>query len=196
MTTLLALNTPVFAVEGVLHLNRADYRLKVNGLLDSPKNFTLDQLKTLLPTTTINCRLTSVSGWSVRANWTGILWRDFISYIKPPDTARYCLFTSAGDYTTAVWMNDLSQSTAMLVWGVDGEPLENQYGGPLRILVPNLWGYKSCKWVTSIEFMEKYTTGYWELRGYTHRGLIEPGETFDVNAQKYRTIEGGEVTSF
>lgn len=196
MSILKQLNTPVFAVEGILHLAPETHILTVDGLANGKRTFTLEELKTTLPITKINSRLTSVSGWSVRSNWNGVSWRDFLSYVRPVETARYALFSSASEYTTCVFLHDLTAAQSMLVWGAGDEPLEDEYGGPLRIIVPNLWGYKSCKWLTNISFLEKYTTGYWELRGYSHRGEIEPGETYDVNTQKYRPIAGGEVTEF
>lgn len=196
MSKLKELKTPVFAAEGIQYLNPTDYRLKVTGLVDNPRTLSLSELQTQFPNTTSNSRLTSVSGWSVRANWNGISWDAFVQLIKPKETARYVVFTSSGDYTTAVWLTDLAGMGAMIVWGVEGEPLEEEYGGPLRIIIPHLWGYKSCKWLSKMDFVAKYITGYWELRGYSHRAQIEPGETFDVNTQKYRPIGGGEVTEF
>jgi len=196
MSILKKMNTPVFAVEGILHLDHSLYQLKTTGLAASDRVLSLTELKTSFPVTVANTRLTSVSGWSVRADWEGILWKDFLAAVKPRDGARYAFLTSAGDYTTCILLSDLASSQAMLVWSVGGEALDDEYGGPLRMVVPNLWGYKSCKWLTQIDFVDKYATGYWELRGYTHRGDIEPGETFDVNSQKYRPIKGGEVTEF
>lgn len=196
MTTLKEMNTPVFAAEGILHISRPDYKLETIGLVERPVTLSLHEVMNTLPNTVMNRRLTSVSGWSVRANWNGVLWKDFVNYVQPLNNARYVLFSSAREYTTAVWIPDLLASDSMLAWGVDDELLEDQYGGPLRLVVPNLWGYKSCKWLTKIQFIEKYQTGYWELRGYSHRGLIEPGETLDVNTQKWRPISGGEVIDF
>lgn len=196
MTALKEMNTPVFAAEGVLHLSRPDFKLEVGGLVQNPVTLSLDEVMNTLKNGSMDRRLTSVSGWSVRANWNGVLWKDFLDYVKPLPAARYVLFSSAGEYTTAVWMPDLTESQSMIAWGVGNEPLEDEYGGPLRLIIPNLWGYKSCKWLTKIQFVEKYQTGYWELRGYSHRGLIEPGETLDVNTQKWRPISGGEVTDF
>lgn len=196
MSVLKTMKTPVFAAEGVQHLDRSDYRLTVGGLAGGERVFSLDGLKGTLPARTVNRRLTSVSGWSVRADWEGVLWRDFLAGLEPLPAIRYALFASAGYYTTCVPLRDLAASETMLAWGVAGEALEDEYGGPLRLVVPNLWGYKSCKWLTRITFMEKYVAGYWELRGYSHDGTIEPGETFDVNSQKYRPIAGGEVTDF
>lgn len=196
MTILARMNTPVFAAEGVLRLDRSQYRLKITGLESGSRQLSLRELQEQLPAATVNSRLTSVSGWSVRADWQGTLWKTFVEHFHPQSSARYALFTSAGDYTTCVLLSDLAASSAMLVWGVAGEELEDEYGGPLRMIIPNLWGYKSCKWLRRIDFVDRYVTGYWELRGYEHRGSIEPGETFDVNSQKYRPIIGGEVTEF
>lgn len=196
MSILKRLKTPVFAAEGILHVKPELYRLTVAGLEGGNRSFSLAELKQAFPAATVDRRLTSVSGWSVRAEWNGILWKDFVAVVKPLPAARYALLASAGDYTTCILLADLAASESILAWGAAGEPLEDEYGGPLRMVVPNLWGYKSCKWLTDITFTEKYVTGYWELRGYTHRGTIEPGETFDVNSQKYRPIPGGEVTDF
>jgi DMSO/TMAO reductase YedYZ molybdopterin-dependent catalytic subunit len=196
MSILAKLNTPVFAAENVLHLDRENFVLRVSGTAGENRSLTLKELQTALPVKTVNSRLTSVSGWSVRADWDGVLWDDFVRYVKPLPSARYALFASGSEYTTCVLLADLAGSNSMLAWGVNGEPLEDEYGGPLRMIVPNLWGYKSCKWLVSVSFVEKYVTGYWELRGYSHRGDIEPGETFDVNSQQYRKIPGGEVTEF
>lgn len=196
MSTLARLQTPVFAAEGILRLDPAEFRLEVGGLADRAAVFSLNDLKEQFPQTTVNRRLTSVSGWSVRVNWNGILWNEFCKAIGVQEQARYVLLASPGDYTTVVWLKDLEAGEPLLAWGVDGEALEAEYGGPLRMVIPQLWGYKSCKWLTRIEFLEKYRTGYWELRGYSHRALIEPGETFDVNSGKYRKIPGGEVSDF
>jgi DMSO/TMAO reductase YedYZ molybdopterin-dependent catalytic subunit len=64
------------------------------------------------------------------------------------------------------------------------------------MVIPNLWGYKSCKWLGKIEFINQEEGGYWEDRGYTRSGLIESGITFDMNTKTRRPIKGGEVTEF
>ena len=84
----------------------------------------------------------------------------------------------------------------MLVYGVAGEALETEYGGPLRTVIPNLWGYKSCKWLVRIEFCNEMLGGYWEDRGYTRSGIIEPGTILDINTRTKRQIKGDEITEF
>ena len=196
MSILKVIKTPIFAAEGIQHFDRNTFHLEIAGSQPVKLTLKLPELQKKFPISNINMRLTSVSGWSVRATWDGILWKDFISRITPSESCRYALFSSADHYSTAVSSEDLTASTAMLVWGVNGETLEDEYGGPLRMVIPNLWGYKSCKWLTQIQFLDKYQPGYWELRGYSHHGTIEAGETFDVNSQQWRPIQAGEVIDF
>ena len=150
-----------------------------------------------LPKSCISSRLTSVSGWSVRADWEGIKWKDFLREIVLKLEATHATFSSYGGvYTTTVSLKDLDASGVMLVYGVACEPLEPEYGGPLRMLIPNLYGYKSCKWLSQIDFTDQMQGGYWEDRGYSRSGIIDPGITFDVNSKTYREIKGGEVLEF
>ena len=149
-----------------------------------------------LPQATLNCRMTSVSGFSVRANWQGVLWRDMMSHVGEPEDFKYIIFESPGGYTTNCYREDLLPDRWIFCHSVDGEPLEPEYGGPLRMIIPNLWGYKSCKWLTGVRFSMSNEPGFWETRGYTDRGLIEPGTMLDVNTQTERPIRGGEVTEF
>jgi DMSO/TMAO reductase YedYZ molybdopterin-dependent catalytic subunit len=195
MSELKRLRTPVFAAEGVPSIEPSTFELIINGTGFNQK-LSLPTLQTTFPFKRLNTRLTSVSGWSVRVSWDGILWDDFIHQLPPDTNAQFVLFTSIADYTTCVRLDNLTNSRAMLVWGVDGEALEAEYGGPLRMVIPHLWGYKSCKWLTGITFIKKYQAGYWETRGYSHEGTIEAGETLDVNTQKSRSIPGGEVINF
>ncbi|MDW7650432.1 MAG: molybdopterin-dependent oxidoreductase [Bacillota bacterium] len=195
MSILARMNTPVFKAEGIPKINPDTYRLKVWGLMEGELSYTLDEIKQL-PFTRLDARLTSVSGWSVRANWDGVLWKDFSKDIRLMPQASHVTFTSIGGYDTNIPLSQLNDRV-MLVWAVDGEPLEREYGGPLRLLIPHLWGYKSCKWLSDIEFTEGDRGGFWEDRGYTRSGTIEPGMTLDINTRTERPIKGGgEVTDF
>lgn len=195
MSILSRMSTPVFKAEGIPHIEEERYSVTVRGLLDGEREFALQEIRQM-PFTRLDARLTSVSGWSVRAFWDGVLWKDFSGGLTNMPSARHITFSSLGGYETAIPLEQLNDRV-MLVWGVDGEPLEREYGGPLRLLVPHLWGYKSCKWLRGIEFHPEERGGFWEDRGYTRSGLIEPGLTYDVNSRTERTIKGGgEVTEF
>ncbi|MCW3489965.1 molybdopterin-dependent oxidoreductase [Dethiobacter alkaliphilus] len=195
MSILRQLDTPVFKAEGIPKIDPQTFRLKVWGLMEGERDFSLQDLKQM-PFTRLDARLTSVSGWSVRAKWDGVLWKDFMKNIHLMPQAKYVTFTSVGGYDTGIPLHELNERV-MLVWAVEGEPLERQYGGPLRLLVPHLWGYKSCKWLNDIEFHQEERGGFWEDRGYTRSGTIEPGMTLDINTRTERPIKGGgEVTEF
>jgi DMSO/TMAO reductase YedYZ molybdopterin-dependent catalytic subunit len=64
------------------------------------------------------------------------------------------------------------------------------------MFIPHLWGYKSAKWLASIQFTDRMHGGYWEDRGYPREALIQPGTTLDINTRERRKISGGEVTEF
>ena len=196
MSILSRLKVPSFSAGGKPEIDPAKFQLSVGGLTDSPGIYTLDGVKSW-PNSTVNARLTSVSGWSVRADWQGVLWRDFIRIVEPLPSASHATFTShGGGYETTIRLADLDHPRVMLVWAVAGEPLEVEYGGPLRMVVPNLYGYKSAKWLSGIDFVESAPGGYWEDRGYSESGEIETGWTIDYNTMEKRPIPGGEVLDF
>ena len=196
MSILSQLRPPVFQEGGMPDIDTAQYRLHVRGLVKEERSFTWEEI-IALPVSKVDARLTSVSGWSVRATWEGALWRDFIRILKPKNEASHAAFSgSGGGYETTVSLADLDHPRVLLVYGVEGEPLEKEYGGPLRMVIPNLYGYKSCKWLETVTLIDTMRGGYWEDRGYTRSGVIEPGFTLDVNAGIRRPISGGEVTEF
>lgn len=196
MSVLTRLNTPHFSAGGRPELVPEGYILKITGLVARSREFTWSEL-TNFPVSGVDARLTSVSGWSVRAVWEGVLWRDFVDRVEPSAEADHATFTSAGGgYQTTISLADLDHPRVLICWAVDGEPLETDYGGPVRMIVPHLYGYKSAKWLTEIEFGVGMRGGYWEDRGYSRSGIIEPGFSLDVNTGQKRPIKGGEVTEF
>jgi DMSO/TMAO reductase YedYZ molybdopterin-dependent catalytic subunit len=196
VTILSELGMPVFTAGGRQSIDAAQLRLEVSGLVAEPKSFTLADLQAL-PPTTVDARLTSVSGFSLRAHWQGVLWRDFAAGLSPLPQASHATFTSyGGGYSTTVALAELDHPRVLLCLGVNGEPLEEDYGGPLRMFIPQLWGYKSAKWLHAIELTDRMRGGYWEDRGYPREGRIEPGRTLDLNTRQRRAISGGEVTEF
>jgi DMSO/TMAO reductase YedYZ molybdopterin-dependent catalytic subunit len=196
MSVLSRLKAPVFKEGGMPEIDVAQYRLHIKGQVEEGQSLTWQEIMDL-PASKVDARLTSVSGWSVRVTWEGVLWRDFIRILKPKEKASHATFSGfGGAYETTVSLSDLDHPRVLLVYAVEGEPLEREYGGPLRIVVPNLYGYKSCKWLETITLTDTMKGGYWEDRGYTRSGIIEPGFTLDVNAGIRRPISGGEVTEF
>jgi DMSO/TMAO reductase YedYZ molybdopterin-dependent catalytic subunit len=195
MSILSVLKTPVFKAEGIPYMEESSYRLQVKGLVAKEYTFSLNEIKSM-PFTSLNARLTSVSGWSVRAEWEGVLLQDFMRHLELMPQALHVVFTSVGGYDTSLPLHEITDRV-ILAYAVGGEPLEPEYGSPLRLLVPHLWGYKSCKWLARIDFTEQERMGYWESRGYTQSGRIEPGVTLDINTGTKKQIRGGgEIIEF
>lgn len=196
MSILKELKVPAFKAGGQPEIDLRTYFLSIGGLIKEERYFSWAEILAM-PKSVINCRLTSVSGWSVRADWKGIMWSDFIKKVSVLSESDHARFTSiGGGYATVVRLRDLEEPRVLLAIGVNGESIEPDYGGPLRMVIPNLWGYKSCKWLGRIDFIDQMEGGYWEDRGYTRSGVIEPGFTFDVNTKTRRPIQGGEVIEF
>lgn len=189
------LGMPVFSAGGMQDIDPATHKLEVGGLA-AETQFSLEEIKAW-PMTAADARLTSVSGFSVRALWQGASWREFLKHVEPQAKASHATFVSAGGgYQTTVSLSDLDHPRVLLCYAVGDLPLEPAYGGPLRMFIPHLWGYKSAKWLASIEFADRMRGGYWEDRGYPREAAIQPGSTLDINTRERRKISGGEVTEF
>jgi DMSO/TMAO reductase YedYZ molybdopterin-dependent catalytic subunit len=196
MSILKDLRVPAFKAGGMPVIDLPNYLLVVGGLVKEEKHFSWQEILAM-PKRLLNCRLTSVSGWSVRADWEGVPWNDFLKRVRIESRTHHVRFTSVGGgYSTNVSLKDLENPRVLLAYNVNGNPIEAEYGGPLRMVIPNLWGYKSCKWLGKIEFIDREEGGYWEDRGYTRSGSIEPGFTLDINTRTRRPIQGGEITEF
>lgn len=182
MHKLAKMGTPVFWAEG--HPGRLDketWTLKVEGLCDRPTEFNWQQLMDL-PQVTVNARLTSVTRWSVRGDWGGISFRDILDAVGMQNTCTYLRFWSHGNYyDTSIPLDIALKEKSLLATSFDGEALSEDYGGPIRALIPYLWGYKSAKSIVRIQLMDYYIPGFWELRGYTDAAELEDGPCRDIN---------------
>ena len=197
MTVLSRLGMPAFRAGGMPKIPDSQWKLEVGGMVRSPAVYTLEDIRSW-PQESVNARLTSVSGFSVRTLWQGVAWPVFLEMAGPLPEATHATFISyGGGYETTVSLDDLARPRTILCLDVEDEPLERLYGGPLRMIVPCLWGYKSAKWLARIEFGDHMRGGYWEDRGYSRDGVIETGRTLDINTRQSRPIKGGgEVTEF
>ena len=113
-------------------------------------------------TTDIHC----VTRWSkFDTRWRGVAFDDLLAVLPwPPDA--YVMAHCYGGYTTNVPLTDLTDGRGWLADTFDGEPLAPEHGGPVRLLVPHLYFWKSAKWVRRLRFMPHDAPGFWEERGY------------------------------
>jgi DMSO/TMAO reductase YedYZ molybdopterin-dependent catalytic subunit len=85
-------------------------------------------------------------------------------------TAPFLVAYSDGGYTTNMPLDDVVGGKAWIVFGFEGKPLDPEHGGPVRLLVPHLYFWKSAKWVRGIQFTAHNEPGFWEVNGYHDRG--------------------------
>jgi DMSO/TMAO reductase YedYZ molybdopterin-dependent catalytic subunit len=191
------MDTPVFWAEGHPgHLSAAEWKVEVSGLVEKPLTLTYAEILAL-PKSLADARLTSVSGWTVRGEWGGVRLSDLLEVTGIRPEAAHVQFTSYRHiYTTCIPLDVALQERTLLAYEFDGEPLEEDYGGPLRIFCPYLWGYKSAKSVVGIAPVERSLPGYWEVRGYPDHAPIKGRRILDVNSGRQRRIPDGEVLDF
>ncbi len=193
MPDLFALKVPVFWAEGQPAIPVEGYTLSIGGLVGRPLALGMHELQEMA-TDEVDCRLTSVTRWSVRAIWRGVLASRIIEIVRPAVEARFVKLTSfGGAYTTTVAMTDLAHPRVVFAVAANGVDLPVEYGGPVRAVFPHLWGYKSAKSIIAIEFRDAYEDGYWETRGYEGDAAITATKLFDLNSRTTRGHPGGEV---
>jgi DMSO/TMAO reductase YedYZ molybdopterin-dependent catalytic subunit len=153
--------------DSIPNIQPAAYRLAVGGMVGSPKSFTLGDLKSLPraeQVSTFHC----VTGWIVNnVHWAGFRIKDLLDEVKPQAGATAIRFTSAEPgYNDSLTLDQAMLDDVMLAYEMDGGPLSRPHGAPLRLVIPEMYGYKNVKWVTRMELLPHPAAGYWEQHGY------------------------------
>jgi DMSO/TMAO reductase YedYZ molybdopterin-dependent catalytic subunit len=151
-------------------ISHARWHLDVYGAIENPLFWSFaefsDRARTPI-TSDIHC----VTTWSRYDNqWVGLPTRELLDACQPRETARYVVLHSYDGYTTNLSLEDFAAEDALLAHSWSGKSLTSEHGGPVRLVVPHLYFWKSAKWLQAIEFLENDAPGYWEVRGYHNRG--------------------------
>ena len=110
-----------------------------------------------------------VTTWSkYDCKWGGVRMLEILDQVRPHSCAEHVLFVSYDGYTTNVPVEAVYSNHTLLATSLNGEPLSKQYGGPVRVIIPHLYAWKSAKFVKRIQFTNKMELGYWEKRGYSN----------------------------
>jgi DMSO/TMAO reductase YedYZ molybdopterin-dependent catalytic subunit len=166
---------PVLHVGAPPRFDPATWDFKAGGLVETPLTLTWDQM-TALPRREVVSDFHCVTRWSTFDNrWEGVPIREILARARPRPEARYAMAVGhVGErrygYSTNVPLADLDREDVLLAMGRNGEALDAEHGGPLRLLVPHLYAWKSCKWIRGLIFMDADKAGYWEELGYHMRG--------------------------
>ncbi|MEE8268960.1 MAG: molybdopterin-dependent oxidoreductase [Nitrospinaceae bacterium] len=174
-----------------------DWTLEVGGLCENTHTFTLDQLKNLPPITQ-SSRLKCVECWSAKAEWAGFHFSELMKLCPPKPEATGVVFHCGDIYTEHLSLEDLNHPRTLLVTQMNGGPLSDEHGFPLRVIVPFKYGYKSPKAIVKIEYASDLRYGTWSKIGpYSPDGTILPGtdHPLDLGKTPHR-ISGGEITGY
>jgi len=144
------------------------WNLAVYGEVKNPLSLSWKDILRLPSVTSIS-DFHCVEGWSVLNNkWGGISFRTIVEMAEPKDNAEYVTFECEDGYTTSLPIKDLLEKGVLLAYKLQDEQLEPKRGGPLRLVVPHRYAYKSAMWVRKIKFTSTQELGYWESRGYSN----------------------------
>ena len=146
------------------------WRLDVYGAVEHPIFWDFAQFMAQRQThltSDIHC----VTSWSRYDNqWEGLATGDLMTACQPCNDARFVVLHCADGYTTNLTLQDFAAEQSLLAHSWSGKPLSVDHGGPVRLVVPHLYFWKSAKWLQAIEFLNHDAPGFWEVRGYHNRG--------------------------
>jgi sulfoxide reductase catalytic subunit YedY len=159
----------IYTVTPIPEFASDHWEFALSGLVDTPKVWNWEQflqLKRTVQVSNFHC----VTGWSVYdVTWEGIPLKELLKLSNVKPEAKFVKFYS-GDkvYTDALSLEQAGMEDVMVAVLMDGKPIPQKLGGPVRLVVPQMYAYKSVKWLQAIELIDKEHIGYWEVRGYAN----------------------------
>lgn len=190
-------NRPGFYIRFIKAIEPIDpgtWSLSVEGLVGQPRTLKLTDLQAL-PAVIQKSRMKCVEGWSAAAKWAGFRPQALMDLVQVRPEATWIHFYSADDYYESLPLAELTMDRVLFVYGMNDQPLPPEYGGPLRLMVPFKYGYKSPKSILRIVFADQELQGYWPTVGpYSTEGDIQPGTDYALDLEDTRVVKTwGEV---
>jgi sulfoxide reductase catalytic subunit YedY len=169
------------------------WRVRIEGLVERPREIDLDELVAALPLEERLYRHRCVEAWAMAVPWTGIPMREFVKWARPTSAARFVRMVSflrpaeAPNQKTATWyrwpyyeglrLDEATHELALLAVGIYGHDLPKQHGAPLRLVTPWKYGFKSIKSITRFEFTDRQPATFWNdvaPREYDFAANVDP----------------------
>ena len=163
-------NWPILDLGIQPEVTTANWKLEIDGLVETPT--TLDFAAFMaLPQVEMTSDIHCVTQWSRFDNsWVGVATRELLARVRPLPEARFVIQTSYDGYTTNLPLADFAGEDVLLAHRWEGEDIAREHGGPVRLVLPRLYFWKSAKWLTKLSFVAEDQPGFWEVRGYHMRG--------------------------
>lgn len=155
-------------------VSRKDYRLHVSGLVERPTTFTLDDLEAM-PSVKLVKNFQCVTGWRVPdVHWEGVLLSDLLDTVGVSAGAVALSFDSYdGADSESLTLDQARLPDVIIAYRMLGAPVTTAHGGPVRLYVAPMFGYKSLKWLSAIRVVDQVEPGFWEMNGYPINGWID-----------------------
>jgi DMSO/TMAO reductase YedYZ molybdopterin-dependent catalytic subunit len=161
---------PTLHVGDVPTYDMAAWTFTISGAVATERVLTWSELRAL-PETEVVTDIHCVTKWSkFDTHWKGVRFRDVMALVEVDRGVTHVLQHAEYGYTTNTPLADLLGTDVLLAWEYEGEPLMPEHGGPLRMLVPKLYFWKSAKWLRGLEFLTADSPGFWERNGYHNVG--------------------------
>ncbi len=159
-------NWPVLDLGQQPQISVSDWSLQIVGAVENPVKLDWNAFHQL-PQTNKLSDIHCVTTWSRYDNrWQGVSTHDLLDLVMPRPEANFVLLTSYDGYTTNLPLADFASEDGILATAWEGEPLTRDHGGPMRLVIPHLYFWKSAKWLRRIEFLIGDQAGFWEKNGY------------------------------
>ncbi len=153
--------------DGFPSRSTAKYQLRVHGLVDHELKLSYADLASRTPTH-LTKDFQCVTGWRVTGvHWTGVKLSDLLDEAGVQSKGKALRFTSFdGVYTESLTLDQARRPDVIVAYQMEGKTVSTEHGGPVRLYVAPMYGYKSCKWLDGIEVVDAVEPGYWENEGY------------------------------
>ena len=164
----------IYTISGQMPVfDPATWRLSIGGLVEQPISLTYDDLRALPHVEQVS-NFHCVTGWSVdNVRWGGVRIHDVLAAAGPSLDARALEFVSMEvPYTDYLTLKQASLNDVMLAYEMDGKPLAREHGAPVRLVIPEMYGYKNVKWLQGINLVPAEELGYWEQLGYDQNAWV------------------------
>ena len=159
---------PVLSAGPTPHTPLDEWSFSITGEVDEPRTWSWDEFRAL-PTETVTRDIHCVTKWSkLDTVWEGVSVDTLLDRVE--HDKDYVLAFCDGGYTTNLPLEDVADGNAWVVHTYAGEPLEPEHGGPVRLLVPHLYFWKSAKWLRGLALRQEDEPGFWENYGYHNHG--------------------------
>jgi DMSO/TMAO reductase YedYZ molybdopterin-dependent catalytic subunit len=161
---------PVLSLGPTPKITPDEWSLEITGQVKNNLKWSYEEFNKL-PKIDLKTDIHCLTKWSkFDTNWQGVSLDEIIKLVEIDSKVKFLIAHSSDGYTTNIPLKDTTRGQAMVAVSYDNKEIPSEHGGPVRLLVPHLYFWKSAKWLTKLEFSDTDQPGFWEIRGYHNYG--------------------------